>query len=53
MGSDQPDFQVLSILNRDAVPIAGGELDWVPMRRTLGIRAFGTNACRANEAATL
>lgn len=49
MDSDQPNFRVMSILDQDAVPIAGGELDWVPVRRMLGIRAFGINAYRAGR----
>lgn len=44
------DFRVLSIRDEEAVPIAGGALQWVPLRRRLGIRAFGTNAYRAERA---
>src|SRR5215210_2238127 len=40
-------FQVMSILDEETVPVAGGTLQWVPLRRRLGIRAFGTNAYRA------
>jgi hypothetical protein len=46
---DQP-VRVLSILDEDAVKVAGGTLDWVPVRRRLGITAFGTNAYRAARA---
>lgn len=42
--------RVLSILEEEPVPIRGGTLQWVPLRRRLGIRAFGTNAYRAAEA---
>lgn len=35
----------------DAIPVVGGELQWRPLRRTLGIEAFGINAytARAGE----
>jgi quercetin dioxygenase-like cupin family protein len=33
----------------DAIPVVGGELQWRPVRRTLGIEAFGINAYTANE----
>ncbi len=49
MDSDPPPIRVLSILDEDAVAIMGGTLDWVPVRRMLGIRAFGTNAYRARR----
>ncbi len=42
-------FRVLSILDEEAVPASGG-LNWVPVRRRLGIGAFGTNAYRAARA---
>lgn len=45
--SSQPNFQVVSILDEEPVLILGGSLDWVPLRRRLGIGAFGTNAYRA------
>jgi tetratricopeptide (TPR) repeat protein len=32
----------------DPIPVAGGELQWRPVRRTLGIEAFGINAYTAN-----
>lgn len=32
----------------EAIPVAGGELHWRPVRRTLGIEAFGINAYTAN-----
>jgi tetratricopeptide (TPR) repeat protein len=42
-----PSFRAMSILDEETVPISGGALQWVPLRRRLGIRAFGTNAYRA------
>ena len=45
--SAQPHFQVVSILDEEPVLVLGGSLDWVPLRRRLGIGAFGTNAYRA------
>jgi len=32
----------------EAIPVVGGELQWRPVRRTLGIEAFGINAYTAN-----
>lgn len=49
VGSDKRGFQVLSIGDTEAVPIDGGKLQWVPLRRKLGITAFGTNAYRAER----
>ncbi len=43
----QPTHQMLSIFDAESVPIQGGELHWVPVRRMLGIRGFGINAFRA------
>jgi tetratricopeptide (TPR) repeat protein len=31
-----------------AIPVVGGELQWRPIRRTLGVEAFGINAYSAN-----
>jgi tetratricopeptide (TPR) repeat protein len=50
MSTQQPGFRVLSILDEEAVLTGGGRLEWVPVRRRLGIRAFGTNAFRAVRA---
>ena len=47
MASGVPGFQALSIFDAEAVAVADGTLQWVPVRRLLGIRAFGTNAYRA------
>lgn len=41
---------MLSILNEESVPIDGGRLQWVPVRRRLGIGSFGINAYRAADA---
>ena len=35
----------------EAIPVNGGELQWRPLRRTLGIRAFGMNAYAAEAGA--
>ena len=43
-------FESLSLKDADALPIVGGTIEWIPLRRTLGIRAFGTNAYRAAKA---
>jgi hypothetical protein len=50
LSGDEHGFRVLSILDEQGVPVAGGTLNWVPLRRRLGIRAFGTNAYRAARA---
>ena len=47
MGDDEPSFRVLSILEEESVPIQAGTMQWLPLRRRLGIRAFGTNVYRA------
>ena len=50
MSVEEPGFRVLSILGDEAVLTGGGRLEWVPVRRRLGISAFGTNAFRAVRA---
>lgn len=50
MSGQQPGCRVLSIFDEDAVLTEGGRLEWVPVRRRLGIEAFGTNAFRAVRA---
>ncbi|HEY6762526.1 MAG TPA: hypothetical protein VI318_23695 [Baekduia sp.] len=37
-------FRATTIDAIDDIPVVGGSLRWKPVRRTLGIRAFGTNA---------
>ena len=49
MGSDESAVRVLSVLDEDPVPIMGGKVGWVPLRRRLGISAFGTNVYRAER----
>ena len=50
MSDERPEFQVLSIFDEEAVLIEDGALQWVPVRRRLGIAAFGTNVYRAARA---
>ena len=47
VATNQPIYQTLSIFDDESVPIQGGELQWVPVRRRLGIHGFGINAFRA------
>ena len=53
MASEQPAVRRLSILDEESVPVVDGTLDWIPVRRRLGVRAFGTNAYRAARAGDL
>ena len=46
----EPAYRTLSIFDEPAVSVLGGSLDWIPVRRRLGIEAFGTNAYRAARA---
>ena len=39
-----PGYRVLSLLDEESVLIEDDRLQWVPVRRRLGIGAFGTNA---------
>jgi len=41
---------MLSIGDVTPLPVVGGTLQWRPLRRTLGVRAFGINAYTAAEA---
>ena len=41
-------MKVVRIQDVDPIPVVGGELQWRPLRRTLGIGAFGINAYTAN-----
>lgn len=43
-------FQRLSLTEAETLPVVGGTIGWIPLRRRLGIRAFGTNAYRAASA---
>jgi hypothetical protein len=40
--------KVVRIQEVGPIPVVGGELQWRPLRRTLGIEAFGINAYTAN-----
>jgi mannose-6-phosphate isomerase-like protein (cupin superfamily) len=40
--------KTIRIENIDPIAVVGGELQWRPVRRTLGIEAFGINAYTAN-----
>jgi len=40
-------YQTLSIFDADPVAVGSDGLEWVPVRRRLGIAAFGVNAYRA------
>jgi tetratricopeptide (TPR) repeat protein len=40
--------KVVRIQDIEPIPVVGGELQWRPLRRTLGIEAFGINAYTAN-----
>lgn len=50
MKADETPFKMLSIFDGETVPIEPGGLQWLPVRRRLGIRSFGTNAYRAARA---
>lgn len=41
-------MKVARIQEIDPIPVVGGELQWRPLRRTLGIGAFGINAYTAD-----
>lgn len=41
-------MKTLRIDEIESIPVVDGELDWRPIRRTLGIEAFGINAYTAN-----
>src|SRR5213592_3983288 len=45
--------RVITIDEVETLPVLGGELQWHPMRHTLGIRAFGMNAYTAPKAGDL
>jgi hypothetical protein len=40
--------KLVRILDIEPIPVVGGELQWRPVRRTLGIEAFGINAYTAD-----
>src|SRR5947208_6379883 len=43
-------YRTLAIEDVPSLPVVGGTLQWRPLRRTLGVRAFGINAYTAAEA---
>src|SRR6476659_2561773 len=45
--------RVITIDEVESLPVLGGELQWHPLRHTLGIRAFGMNAYTAAKAGDL
>lgn len=44
IGPVSPRFRTTTLDAIDEIPVVGDTLRWKPVRRTLGIRAFGTNA---------
>jgi quercetin dioxygenase-like cupin family protein len=50
MNREQPPFRVLSLLAEETVQARSETPPWIPLRRRLGIEAFGTNAFRATRA---
>lgn len=47
MADGPENFRTLSISDGESVPIRGGTMEWIPVRRWLGIGSFGVNAFRA------
>jgi ketosteroid isomerase-like protein len=50
MSAKQASSRVLSLLTEDTVQAGSDSPEWIPLRRRLGIQAFGTNAFRATRA---
>jgi hypothetical protein len=48
-----PGARVIRIDDVESLPVLDGELQWHPLRHTLGIRAFGMNAYTAAKAGDL
>lgn len=46
--AERPPYQVVSLDGLDRIPVSHG-LEWRPIRRRLGIRAFGINAYTAEK----
>lgn len=46
--AEQPPYRVVSLAELDRIPVSHG-LEWRPIRRRLGIRAFGMNAYTAER----
>lgn len=41
-------FRVVSLASEATLSVVDGTIEWIPLRRRLGARAFGTNAYRAD-----
>lgn len=50
MSAGDPPFSAISVFDADYVPLPEDPFDWLPLRRRLGISAFGTNVYRAARA---
>ncbi len=50
MNESERSFRLASIFEDEIVPIEDGTMQWIPLRRRLGIHGFGTNAYRAPRA---
>ena len=50
MNAEHVGFRTLSIFDEESVAIDRGRLQWVPVRRRLGVGSFGINAYRAAAA---
>jgi hypothetical protein len=47
MALDPDRVRVVSLDSLEGIPVDDGGLQWLPVRRTLDVRAFGVNAYRA------
>jgi tetratricopeptide (TPR) repeat protein len=43
------EYEIHRLDDFEAIPVSGADVNWRPIRRTLGIRAFGINAYSADE----
>jgi quercetin dioxygenase-like cupin family protein len=50
MGDSESSYRTASIIDDATVPIEDGTMQWIPLRRRLGVHGFGTNAYRAARA---
>lgn len=53
MTAEPPDPAVFSLFDAEAVEVGADPLRWIPVRRSLGIGAFGVNAYRADSGETV
>lgn len=53
MTADRPQSSVVSLFEADPVEVGDDPLRWIPVRRLLGIGAFGVNAYRADAGQTV